>query len=459
MAARRTPAPRAVAERAHDEVVGGFRSAAFPAATTGAGVRRLVEESWQRSLRSNVDPDRLTPAFDLDDEALREYRSAHPLALVLPVIHRLLIAHTFERGLIVAIGDQAGRLLWIDGDRELRSRAEGMAFVEGANWSERVVGTSAPGTALALDRSIQIGGAEHFNRIVHPWSCSAVPVHDPASGEVLGVIDITGGHDAVSPVTLPLMEAAVAAAEAELRIQQLTPARAHRPERRAAAPGRAASGRPTPAAAPPPRPSPPASAPLLSVLGREVGRLSYAGRTIELSARHSEILTLLAWHRHGLSAEQLAQKLYVADNSVATLRAEMVRLRSVLAELHPALAPLSRPYRMPVPLELDAHRVLAFLERGAHRVALGAYSGEVLAVSTAPGVLEIRRAVSRNVRESLLTDASADVLLGYARTDECASDRGVWLACLERLPTHSPKRASVVSRIEHIDAEFAAERR
>lgn len=113
---------------------------------------------------------------------------------------------------------------------------------------------------------------------------------------------------------------------------------------------------------------------------------------------------------------------------------------------------------MPVPLELDAHRVLAFLERGAHRVALGAYSGEVLAGSTAPGVLEIRRAVSRNVRESLLTDASADVLLGYARTDECASDRGVWLACLERLPAHSPKRASVVSRIEHIDAEFAAER-
>ncbi|RFA13716.1 hypothetical protein B7R21_07735 [Subtercola boreus] len=424
---------RASTEHAHDVIVGAGVSHV-------AGVRRLVEESWQRSLQSNLDPDRLAPAFDLDDEALRQYRSEHPLALVLPVIHRLLIAHTFERGLIVAIGDQAGRLLWIDGDRDLRRRAEGMAFVEGANWSERVVGTSAPGTALALDRSIQIGGAEHFNRIVHPWSCTAVPVHDPSTGDVLGVIDITGGDDAVSPVTLPLLEAAVAAAEAELRIHQLTPARSHRTLR--------------PAVSTPPRPQA-TDAPLVSVLGREVARLAFAGRAIELSARHSEILTLLAWNRHGLSAEQLAQKLYVADNSVATVRAELVRLRAVLVDLDPSLAPLSRPYRLPVPFELDAHRVLAFLERGAHRVALGAYAGEVLAGSKAPGVVEIRREVSANVRESLLTDASADVLLGYARSDECAYDREVWLACLQRLPAHSPKRASVVSRIEHIDAELA----
>nr|WP_253259336.1 helix-turn-helix domain-containing protein [Subtercola boreus] len=478
------------------ESVRGSAGQGGPAHTVA--VRRIVEESWQRSLELHLDPDRLTPAFDLDDDALREYRSAHPLALVLPVIHRLLIAHTFERGLIVAIGDQAGRLLWIDGDRDLRRRAEGMSFVEGANWSERVVGTSAPGTALALDRSIQIGGAEHFNRIVHPWSCTAVPVHDPGSGDVLGVIDVTGGDDAVSPITLPLLEAAVAAAEAELRIHQLSPGILPRPgQSRAGLPhaglpqaglshaglanaGLANAGQANAGLANaglrssgPPRPgraerhhathivSAPArrsstDAPLLSVLGREAGRLTQGGRSHELSVRHSEILTLLAWNRHGLSAEQLAQKLYAADNSVATLRAEMVRLRAVLADIDPALEPLSRPYRLPVPIELDAHRVLAFLERGAHRVALGAYAGEVLAGSRAPGVVEIRREVSANVRESLMADASAEVLLGYARSDECSYDREVWAECLKRLPAHSPRRASVVSRIERIDAELAA---
>jgi transcriptional regulator of acetoin/glycerol metabolism len=41
-----------------------------------------------------------------------------------------------------------------------------MTFVEGSNWSEAQIGTSAPGTALALDHGIRISGPEHFTRIV-----------------------------------------------------------------------------------------------------------------------------------------------------------------------------------------------------------------------------------------------------------------------------------------------------
>ncbi len=81
--------------------------------------------------------------------------------------------------MVVAVGDAAGRLLWVEGDRHIRALTGDMGFVAGANWSEDAVGTSAPGTALTLDRSVQIRGAEHFNRLVQPWSCTAAPVHDP----------------------------------------------------------------------------------------------------------------------------------------------------------------------------------------------------------------------------------------------------------------------------------------
>jgi transcriptional regulator of acetoin/glycerol metabolism len=64
----------------------------------------------------------------------------------------------------------------------VRDLTGGMGFVAGANWSEEVVGTSAPGTALALGRSVQIHGAEHFNRLVAPWSCTAAPVTTPRPG-------------------------------------------------------------------------------------------------------------------------------------------------------------------------------------------------------------------------------------------------------------------------------------
>ncbi|MHB1172153.1 MAG: helix-turn-helix domain-containing protein [Lacisediminihabitans sp.] len=427
------PCAREVIAKAHQSVV----IERMPV----TGVRRLVQESWQRSLQLKLDPDRPLANLDLDDDELREYRSAHPLSLVLPTIHQLLIRHTFETGLIVAVGDQAGRLLWIDGDRTLRRTAESMLFVEGADWSEHAVGTSAPGTALVLDHGIQIQGAEHFNRIVHPWSCTAVPVHDPANGTILGVIDITGGDDAVAPATMPLIEATVAAVEAELRIRRLDEVVA-RPRRHSTSRPRAVFEAP----------------PLLSVLGSDVGHLEAAGTSLELSTRHAEILTLLAWHRDGLSARQLARLLYARDDSLVTLRAEMVRLRKVLERVDPSLIPTSRPYRLQRSLELDAHRVLAFLERGAHRVALGAYSGQLLTTSIAPGIVAIRAEVSERLRESLLTDASAETLLSYARTDEAAYDAAVWRACLELLPPRSPKRAAVVSRIERIEAEVGPAR-
>ena len=412
---------------AHDAFVGSRIEA--------VGVRALVRESWQRSLSLRLDPDRPRVLVDLDDDELREYRSAHPLALALPTIQRLLVRHTVDAGLIVAVGDQAGRLLWVDGDARLRRRAEAMLFVEGADWSERAVGTSAPGTALTLDRSVQIRGAEHFTRLVHPWSCSAVPVHDPDSGVVLGVIDITGGDEAVAPATLPLLEAAVAAVEAELRIARLD-------ERARATTRRPQRGKTV-------------ALPVLSVLGSDVGLLEAAGRAAQLSARHAEILTLLAWHTGGLSADQLAHAVYGRDDAVVTLRAEMVRMRRVLDGVDPALVPLSRPYRLERRLDLDALRCLAFLDRGAHRVAMGAYAGPVLPGSEAPGIGEIRAEVSARLREAMLTDAAADTLLAYARTDEAAFDEEVWRQCLRLLPPRSPRRASVVARLAHIESEVA----
>ncbi|TFC55767.1 GAF domain-containing protein [Cryobacterium sp. TMB3-1-2] len=414
-----------------------------------AGVRRLVRESWQRSLSLRLDPLTAQAAPTLAADELNRLRARNPLAGVLPVINTLLVRHAAEFGLIVAVADETGRLLWIDGDSSVRTRAEDMHFVVGADWSEARVGTSAPGTALALNHGIQIQRAEHFSQLAHPFSCTAVPIHDPVTGAVLGVIDITGGDAAVAPQTLPLVEAAVAALEAELRIQSLS------------------APRPAPA-----RPSG-FTAPgiLLTVLGTEHGALHGAPSTdrhstdrhstdrhsVGLSPRHAEILLLLAWHRQGLSADRLASLLSDEQpHAVENLRAEMVRLRRALAVSHPQLRIGSRPYRLETGVDTDAGRVLRLLGRGAHRMALAAYRGTVLPGSAAPGVTEIRAEVSQRLRQTLLSDASVEVLLDYARTEEAAWDSEVWRACLQLLPARSPQRAAVVASLARIEAELSA---
>ncbi|KSU78793.1 hypothetical protein GA0061083_0648 [Pseudarthrobacter enclensis] len=413
------------------------------------GLRSLIRESWLRSAGFKANPDNPAAPLALDRDELEDYRNRHPLAAIMPVITRLLVQPSHDSGLLVAVGDEVGRLLWVDGDPALQRRAEGMMFVAGADWSEATVGTSAPGTALALGRGIQISGAEHYQRAVHPWSCTAVPFHDPDSGAVLGVVDITGTDTAVAPHTLSLVEATVAAAQAQLRVERL---------QRAAELASGHARRRAPATAAAPHRTGAGEGSLyrdsLQLLGRDQALLSLDGRTVVLSARHSEILALLSIHPAGLSADELSSLLYPGEGSTITLRAEMVRLRKVLQQLNPDAVPGSRPYRLPVDLVPDSSQVLSCLQRGAHRIALEIYRGAVLPRSEAPGIVELRDKVSGLLREAILTDGSAESMLKFAALPEARDDVGIRRAALRLLPPRSPKRAAVVAELERLEAEL-----
>jgi len=403
-----------------------LRAAHEAVVTHGGAVRRdevrpVVYESWRRSLGSGVDPDGTPPPVDLLDHDLLAYREAHPLAAVMPVIRRLLVTDAEADRMIVAVTDAEGRMLWVEGDRALRSRAESMHFVAGARWGEDVAGTNAPGTALALDTPVQIHGGEHFSRTVQQWSCSAAPVHHPVTGVLLGAIDVTGGDHVASPHVLTLVRATVAAAESELRWL-------HREE----LPGRSAV--------------PPLARPLLEVLGRERARLTTpAGRT-DLSLRHSELLLLLAEAAaadEGRSADQLAAEVHPGDAAAVTVRAELSRLRRILGE--DLLG--SRPYRLTAPLDTDLDQVRRALARGAVAPALDRYVGVVLPRSEAPGVRTARARLAGSLRAAVLRSGRPELLVRYSRLPDAADDAAVWQGLLDCLPVSSPRRAAAAGQL------------
>jgi hypothetical protein len=130
----------------------------------------------------------------------------------------------------------------------------------------------------------------------------------------------------------------------------------------------------------------------------------------------------------------------------------MVRLRKVLDKARCDLGLESRPYRLTKALELDAQHVIALLDRGAHRVALATAAGAVLPGSAAPGIEAVRDEVRARLRESVLTDASVDVLHEYARTADAVDDAEVWAVLLRLLPPRSPRRAGIVAHLEALTA-------
>ena len=275
------------------------------------------------------------PSVDMLDAELEDYRSAHPLAAVMPLIRRLLIDEAEEAGAIVVVADADARLLWVEGDAALRRLAEGMNWVAGSRWDERTTGTNAPAAAMRLDHALQVFAREHYASNVAAWSCTAAPIHDPITGRVLGALDITGRDDVAAPAVLSLVRAAVAAAESELHLLAMRPTQQRR------GPARRRARQVSPKAVAEPKT---AVAQVMSVLGRDRALLTAesGGPSTELSVRHSELLFLLSQHTEGYTADQLAIALHERDVPAVTVRAELSRLRSLL----PGLGLSGRPYRI-----------------------------------------------------------------------------------------------------------------
>jgi hypothetical protein len=256
------------------------------------GVREVVADSWLRSVAAGVDVNAIRPPITLSSQVLGEYRAEHPLAGIVPLLDDVLGRAAEDCGSVMAVADARGQLLWVRGRPEVLRRAESICFVEGAQWDERHAGTNAPGTALRLDAPVTIKSAEHFVRPVQRWSCAAAPVHEPGSGAILGVIDITGGREVDAPQTIAMVRAAARMAESELARHALIAASRY-PE-----PLRAAAG--------------PLAAVSLSALGRPECVVSTGTRTVRLSPRHSEIMVILAACPAGLTGDDLHRCLRAA---------------------------------------------------------------------------------------------------------------------------------------------------
>lgn len=413
-----TRVPPAKVRAVHDMFVDGRVDAAYLDATP---LRRIIVESWQRSLATGVDPDR-GAQHAAAVTALSDLRESHPLSSALPLIRRLLVDDAADSGVVVAISAADGTLLWVDGDPAACRKAEVMNFVPGSDWSERAAGTNAPGTALALDRELQILGSEHYSRIVHSWSCTAVPVHDPLTGALLGAIDVTGGSAVSTPQTLALVRATAVAVENQLALLRMT--QVVRPE--------------------------PADAARLSVLGAERPSWRADSGTATLTGRHADILVLLSRHPEGLSADHLAMLLDDKDLDVVTVRAEMSRLRRVIGTQFIA----SRPYRLLVPIASDMGDVFDALRVGDVQAALSAYTGALLPQSVSPAVGRLRTELSASLRGAVLAAGDLELLRQWLALPDGRDDRRGWTLLHDHADADPVARAQAGGHLVGLDAEL-----
>jgi GAF domain len=458
-------------------------------------VREPIADSWRRSYAAGIDPTGHQMAPVVTDEGETQVRwEEHPLACAAPLIQECLEAIADETDHLIVVTDASGVLLNVEGSNRLRRRAaDHMNFAEGTLWSEPGAGTNAIGTAIAADHAVQVFGPEHFNEVVQQWTCSAAPIHDPDSGELLGVIDLTGDFVDVHAHSLAVATATAHAVEALLRLEMQEHdmrLRARYGDRIAEAPDSRAlvtpNGRPITAvprswgakgrlAIPPGggrltlpsgdlaiaesvgpaeeafvvhsagRPARPAAArPLarLTLLGRDRALLEVDGRQTALRPRLAEILALLCARPEGMSAATLCADLHGDDGSPSSVRVEVSRLRKLLG---PWID--TERYRLTCDVETDVRRVEALLRAGAVREAAEAYPGPLLPGSDAPGIVDAREHLDGWLRQAVLTSGDTDALWAWVHSPTGSDDLPAWKRLLAQLEFRDPRRSLCAARL------------
>ncbi len=429
--------------RAHERSIRSGLSAGRAA----RGMRELVLASWRRSLAAGVSPDDQGPEVVFAEDELRERRERSPLAGAIDAIFEALSCLDGDVRHVVAVGDADANLLWVRGEPRALELAQRMRFAEGAMWSEAAAGTNAVGTAVALDHAVQIFSAEHLVAAVHPWTCSAAPIHDPGSGELIGVVDLTADLRTAHPHTLSLATLAAQAAEAKLRFDAL--------ERGTRARERRASRAPRPLRHDGPAPPPARLAPLpvlsLQLLGHGArASLPDAGED-ERGLRSLELLAVLAMRPDGLTAEELALALYGESGKTVTIRGQVHRVRSRLGRQMVQ----TQPYRLAVRFEADWITVAELIAAGRPQAALDAYRGPLLPSSDAPAIIERRMLLDESLRRSVLTTGDPELLSRWLAHASGSDDLAAARTLVAVLPAGDPRRAAATATLSAIGRRLA----
>ncbi|MCX6467363.1 MAG: GAF domain-containing protein [Pseudonocardiales bacterium] len=455
----------------------------------GPAPRSLVSESWQRSLAAHVDPDRRRPPVVVPERDLLDVREAHPLHEVLPLLRSTLVSIADEAMHVMLVTDAEGTILWREGATSLLHAADRTGLAPGHGVSEDAIGTNAMGTTLAVDAPVQIHSAEHLVRAYHIWTCAAAPVHDPDTGAILGAIDISGPLHTVHPAMTQLVTATAQLAENQLRVRlAIADERLrvrnmpHLASLRGSAgalvtpTGRIIAGEPygtwptrialgegvdrvrlddgremvveplaegyllrAPSAA---RSSPRRRALSMRFMGDSGPRVLLDGSPVTTTLRPAEILVALSLHRGGLTAEQLALRLYGEEGNPTTVRGEILRLRNLIG----ADVLRTRPYRLDADVESDVDAVRSALRAGSPADALRACAGPLLPRSDAPEIRELRDEIAAGLRRAVLDTSDLDLLAEFAEHPLGRDDLEVHDLLEERLPPGDKRLPEISAR-------------
>ena len=182
--------------------------------------RSWIERSWRRCLALGRRPDERVQFDVLPAQATRRAEeSGHALLQAArPVMSRLSRAIAGSRYFAV-LTDANGTVVGVDGAIDRSDRRASLITRIGVDLSERAVGTTAIGAALAELQPVWLHRGEHFFHATSCYSCAGAPLFGP-DGRCVGMLDLTGIDAAERPELKHLVAQSARSIENALTLTQ-----------------------------------------------------------------------------------------------------------------------------------------------------------------------------------------------------------------------------------------------
>jgi signal transduction histidine kinase len=165
--------------------------------------RSDVWESWRRSQALGVHPDR----FDLP--FVREPNTDSPLtSAASPVLHQLADDLTAQSVSVILTSADGVVLQRVASNSTIMNALDTVRLAPGFSYAEEFVGTNGIGTALETGRPTFIRGDEHYVGTLGGLACAGVPIRDPLTRRIVGVVDLTCWAGQSDPLLFALAKSA-----------------------------------------------------------------------------------------------------------------------------------------------------------------------------------------------------------------------------------------------------------
>ena len=170
-----------------------------------------IHRSWERCAGAGIDPDHVAVPFEPDVEA--DSRLSWAAGPAMTAVSEALA----DEPVALLLADQRGHVVQrAVGSTKAADVMDGIGAAPGFVCREELVGTNSIGLALLTSSLNVVLGFEHYADNLTVVSCASAPVVHPATGQHLGVVNITSKAGAFHPALPALLDRVLAETRARL---------------------------------------------------------------------------------------------------------------------------------------------------------------------------------------------------------------------------------------------------